>query len=64
MAWLNVSLKTQNGKTTPNVITVDAIVRVGPTSGGGAYIDVVDGQSIEVSDSFEEIVDQLRKLIK
>lgn len=54
MAWMNVSVHIENKPSVPNVLNIDTIVRYGanPT---GSYIRTVDGLSINVDDSVDEI---------
>ena len=52
--WIAVKQITLEGKQIDNIANIDAIVRVGPR-GSGSYIKFLDGSSIDVVDSFQEI---------
>lgn len=60
MPWITVDQIVSEG-TVKNAVNVDAIVRFGPR-GTGSYIRLIDGNSIEVADSFEEMIGILQKL--
>lgn len=53
MAWVNVEIDV-DGKSVPNVVQIDAIVRYGPRP-QGSYIKFIDGSSVNLLDSFESI---------
>jgi hypothetical protein len=54
--WMAVKQIVEGGKQVDNVVNIDAIVRVAQ-----GYIRFVDGTSINVADSFEEIAEVLLK---
>jgi hypothetical protein len=58
--WIAVKQITLEGKQIDNIANIDTIVRVGPR-GSGSYIKFLDGNSIDVTDSFQEIAEILLK---
>ena len=60
MAWMAVKQYFATQAPVDNLVSLDAIVRVGP-NGTGSYIRFIDGTSIDVVDSFQEITEVLLK---
>jgi hypothetical protein len=58
--WIAIKQITLEGKQIDNIANIDTIVRVGPR-GSGSYIKFLDGNSIDVVDSFQEIAEVLLK---
>jgi len=53
--WMAVKqLVVEYGKQVDNLVNIDTIVRVAP-KGQGSFIKLLDGTSIDVVDSFQEI---------
>lgn len=61
MAWMAVKQYFATQAPVDNIVNIDAIVRVGANDRGGCYIKFIDGASIDVVDSFQEITEVLLK---
>ncbi len=60
MSWMDVEIEVVGREPVKNVINTEAIIRFGPRL-NGTYVRLVDGSSIDVLDSFEEILQAVLK---
>ena len=61
MYWLAVKLNVE-GKPIDNIINVDTIVRFGPDGKDRSYMHFVDGSSVNILDSYSQLVSELTKM--
>lgn len=61
MPWMDIEVEVAGHEPIKNVVNIDTIVRFGPRATGGSYIRFVDGMAIDVSDSFDEIIQAVLK---
>ena len=60
MPWMDVEIEAVGRESVKSVVNTDTITRFGPTP-NGTYIRFIDGSSIDVLDSFEEILQVVLK---
>lgn len=61
MLWIAVKVDVSTGPV-DNTINVETITRFGPRL-NGSYVKLVDGSSVELVDSYEELLEEIKKTV-